>query len=99
MNLFSNIAALVKTEADNIVMKKVFVKNKWAYQAKRTFIIGEIKALMSQLLFMFMEILPVIMNLMVKASKKRSQIHPADAMNALKRTRDRENIHSKRFII
>lgn len=50
MNLFSNIAALVKTEADNIVMKKAFVKNKWAYQAKRTFIIGEVKALMPQLL-------------------------------------------------
>ena len=27
-------------------MKKAFVKNKWAYQAKRTFIIGEVKALM-----------------------------------------------------
>ena len=50
--LFSNIAALVKTEADNIVREKAFVKNKWAYQAKRTFIIGEVKALMPKFLFM-----------------------------------------------
>ena len=35
--LFSNIAALVKTEADNIVREKAFVKNKWAYQAKKDF--------------------------------------------------------------
>ena len=99
MNLFSNIAALVKTEADNIVMKKAFVKNKWAYQAKRTFIIGEVKALMPKFLFMSMEILPVIMNLIIKASKKRSQIHPGRCYERFKKNRDQENIHSKRFII
>ena len=99
MNLSSNIAALVKTEADNIVMKKAFVKNKYAYQAKRTFIIGEVKALMPQLLFMSMAILPVIMNLIVKASKKRSQIHPGGCYEHSKKNRNQENIHSKRFII
>ena len=75
-------------------MKKVFVKNKWAYQAKRTFIIGEIKALMSQLLFMFMEILPVIMNLMVKASNKRSQIHPGRCYERSKKNK-RPGKHSQ----
>ena len=56
--------------------QKAFIKNKWAYQSKRTFIIGEVKALVPQLLFMSIEILPVITNLILKASKKRSQIHP-----------------------
>ena len=80
-------------------MKKAFVKNKWAYQEKRTFITDEVKALMLQLLFMSMEILPVIMNLIVKASKKRSQIHSGGCYEHSKKNRDQENIHSKRFII
>ena len=69
------------------------------FQEERTFIIGEVQALMPQLLFMSMEILPVIMNLIVKASKKRSQIHPGRCYERSKKNRDRENIHSKKFII
>ena len=97
--LFSNIAALVKTEADNIVREKAFVKNKWAYQAKRTFIIGEVKALMPKFLFMSMEILPVIMNLIIKASKKRSQIHPGRCYERSKKNRDRKHIHTKKSVL
>ena len=97
--LFSNIAALVKTEADNIVREKAFVKNKWAYQAKRTFIIGEVKALMPKFLFMSMEILPVIMNLIIKASKKRSQIHPGRCYERSKKNRDRKHLRTRKSVL
>ncbi|MFR8220769.1 MAG: transposase [Blautia faecis] len=92
--LFSNLAALVKTEADSIVKQKAFIKNKWAYQSKRTFIIGEVKALVPQLLFMSIEILPVITNLILKASKKRSQIHPGRCYERSKRI-ETENIFAQ----
>ena len=48
---------------------------------------------------MSMAILPVIMNLIVKASKKRSQIHPGGCYEHSKKNKAWENIHSKRFII
>ena len=96
--LFSNIAALVKTEADNIVREKAFVKNKWAYQAKRTFIIGEVKALMPKFLFMSVEILPVIMNLIIKASKKRSQIHPGRCYERSKKNKDQKTPSHKTHV-
>ena len=79
--------------------EKAFVKNKWAYQAKRTFIIGEVKALMPKFLFMSMEILPVIMNLIIKASKKRSQIHPGRCYERSKKNRDRKHIHTRKSVL
>ena len=97
--LFSNLAALVKTEADSIVKQKAFVKNKWAYQSKRTFIIGEEKALVPQLLFMSIEILPVITNLILKASKKRSQIHPGRCYERSKKNRDRKHLRTRKSVL
>lgn len=97
--LLSNISALVKSEADNIVKQKAFVKNKWAYQSKRTFIIGEVKALVPELLFMSMEILPVITNLIVKASKKRSQIHPGRCYERSKKNRDRKHLRTRKSVL
>ena len=96
--MFSNLAALVKTEAGNIVKQKAFIKSKWAYQSKRTFIIDEVKALVPQLLFMSIEILPVITNLILKASKKRSQIHPGRCYERSKKNRDRKHIHTKKSV-
>ena len=97
--LFSNLAALVKTEADSIVKQKAFIKNKWAYQSKRTFIIGEVKALVPQLLFMSIEILPVITNLILKASKKRSQIHPGRCYERSKKNRDRKHLRTRKSVL
>ena len=88
--LFSNIAALIKSEADSIIKQKAFVKNKWAYQAKRTFIIGEVKALVPELLFLSGEISSIIKDLILRASKKRSQIHPGRYYERSKKNRERK---------
>ena len=61
--------------------------------------IDEVKALMLQLLFMSMEILPVIMNLIIKASKKRSQIHPGRCYERSKKNRDRKHIHTRKSVL
>lgn len=55
--LLSNIAALVKTEADTMIQNDTVVKKAWTYQAKRTFIVGEIKDLVPGFLFQSKEIL------------------------------------------
>ena len=50
-------------------------------------------------LFMSMEILPVIMNLIIKASKKRSQIHPGRCYERSKKNRDRKHIHTRKSVL
>lgn len=97
--LFSNIVALVKSEADKIVKQTAFIKNKWAYQSKRTFIIGEVKALVPELLFLAKDILSVITNLILKASKKRSQIHPGRYYERSKKNRDRKHLRTRKSVL
>lgn len=97
--LFSNIAALIKAEADNIVAQKVFLKNKWAYQSKRTFIIGEVKALVPELLFLCKDLLSIVRNLIIKASKKRSQIHPGRYYERSKKNRDRKHLRTRKSVL
>ena len=97
--LFSNIVALVKSEADKIVKQTAFIKNKWAYQSKRTFIIGEVKALVPELLFLARDILSVITNLILKASKKRSQIHPGRYYERSKKNRDRKHLRTRKSVL
>lgn len=98
--LLSNLAALVKAEADDLVTQKTLLKNKWAYQSKRTFIIGEIKALVPELLFSTMDcILPVVTNLTFKASKKRSQIHPGRCYERSKKNRDRKHLRTRKSVL
>lgn len=97
--LFSNIAALIKAEADNLVAQKAFLKNKWAYQSKRTFIIGEVKALIPELLFLYKDLLPTVRNLIIKASKKRSQIHPGRCYERSKKNRDRKHLRTRKSVL
>ena len=98
--LLSNLAALVKAEADDLVTQKTLLKNKWTYQSKRTFIIGEIKALVPELLFSTMDcILPVVTNLTFKASKKRSQIHPGRCYERSKKNRDRKHLRTRKSVL
>lgn len=97
--LFSNIAALIKAEADNLVAQKAFLKNKWAYQSKRTFIIGEVKALIPELLFLYKDLLSTVRNLIIKASKKRSQIHPGRCYERSKKNRDRKHLRTRKSVL
>lgn len=97
--LFSNIAALIKAEADNIVAQKAFLKNKWAYQSKRTFIIGEVKTLVPELLFLCKDLLSTVRNLIIKASKKRSQIHPGRCYERSKKNRDRKHLRTRKSVL
>ncbi len=71
----------------------------FTYQSKRTFIIGEVKALVPQLLFMSIEILPVITNLILKTSKKRSQIHPGRCYERSKKNRDRKHLRTRKSVL
>lgn len=96
--LFSNIAALIKSEADSIVKQKAFIKNKWGYQSKRTFIIGEVKALVPELLFLPKEISSIIKDLILKASKKRSQIHPGRFYERSKKNRERKHLRTRKSV-
>lgn len=97
--LLSNIAALIKAEADNLVAQKAFLKNKWAYQSKRTFIIGEVKALIPELLFLYKDLLSTVRNLIIKASKKRSQIHPGRCYERSKKNRDRKHLRTRKSVL
>lgn len=97
--LFSNIAALIKAEADNLVAQKAFLKNKWAYQSKRTFVIGEVKALIPELLFLYKDLLSTVRNLIIKASKKRSQIHPGRCYERSKKNRDRKHLRTRKSVL
>lgn len=96
--LFSNIAALIKSEADSIVKQKAFIKNKWGCQSKRTFIIGEVKALVPELLFLPKEISSIIKDLILKASKKRSQIHPGRFYERSKKNRERKHLRTRKSV-
>lgn len=97
--LLSNIAALIKAEADNLVAQKAFLKNKWAYQSKRTFVIGEVKALIPELLFLYKDLLSTVRNLIIKASKKRSQIHPGRCYERSKKNRDRKHLRTRKSVL
>ena len=97
--LLSNIAALVKAGADEIVNQKAFIKNKWSYQSKRTFIISEVKALIPELLFMAKDVLAVITSLIFKASKKRSQIHPGRCYERSKKNRERKHLCARKSVL
>ena len=84
--LFSNIVALVKSEADKIVKQTAFI-------------IGEVKALVPELLFLSRDILSVITNLILKASKKRSQIHPGRYYERSKKNRDRKHLRTRKSVL
>ncbi len=75
--LFSNLCSLIKAEADICITKELKnKKNKFQYQANRSFIIGRLKKLLVLMLCGTREIASTINQLLQEAVKRRSQIQP-----------------------
>ena len=72
--LFANITSLIKNHVDTKIDEKANPKNKYRYQANRSFIIGQLKKTLPKVLFI--GDISLIDNLIETAFHCRSQIQP-----------------------
>lgn len=95
---FTNLAAIVKADADVQIQKDTRSTNKFKYQAKRTYIIGRIKSLVPE--FLIRSIVPEdVDSLFKKASKKRSQILPGRSIERKWRNRKRKHYENRKSAV
>ena len=73
--LLSNLASLIKNEADEEIQISAKSTNKFRYQANRAFIIGRIKSIVPKILCGLFE-LSIIEQLYIDAVRCRSQLLP-----------------------
>jgi len=73
--LLANIAALIKNHVDSEITKNANPKNKYRYQAKRSFIVGQLKERLPKMLIL-PDCMQLIDELYILAYKIRSQIQP-----------------------
>ena len=73
--LISNLAALIKNDADETIDANANPGHKYRYQANRTFIIGRIKKILPKILAGASE-LSAIDSIFSDALKKKSQLQP-----------------------
>ena len=73
--LLSNLASLIKNEADEEIQISAKSTNKFRYQANRAFIIGRIKSIVPKILCGLFE-LSIIEQLYTDAVRCRSQLLP-----------------------
>lgn len=75
--LFSNLCALLKSDADAVIEKQLAGSgNKYCYQANRSYLIGRLKKKLPRLLLKPKDIRRQLLELLDEAVKKRSQIQP-----------------------
>lgn len=75
--LFSNLCALLKSDADAVIEKQLAGSgNKYCYQANRAYLIGRLKKKLPGLLLKPKSIRRQLLALLDEAVKKRSQIQP-----------------------
>lgn len=75
--LFSNLCALLKSDADVVIEKQLAgSRNKYRYQANRAYLIGRLKKKLPRLLLKPGGIRRQLLELLEEAVKKRSQIQP-----------------------
>ena len=74
--LFSNLSALVKSSADDIIDKNGRPTNKYRYQSNRSFVIGQMKTMFPRMVFGLSDIAETLDEILYDASKVKSQIQP-----------------------
>jgi hypothetical protein len=91
----TNITAILKAAADELIAARAKSKNKYKYQAKRTFIIGMVKEDVPEMLMTGIN--PVkIEELIESASKKKSQIKPGRSYPRKRKRRARKHYNNRK---
>lgn len=90
--LLSNLAALIKASADEIIEEKARSANKFRYQANRAYIIGRLKWFVPRFLSKT-STMHVLDDIFEGAVAVRSQIQPGRKDKRNKRNSDRERKH------
>ena len=93
--LHVNLAAIIKTQADEFIAQNANSRNVYQYRARRTYIIGKVK-----LNFIRWIICPFtqenIDDIILEASKKRSQVQPGRTRKRKRRTRARKHYNNRK---
>lgn len=90
--LISNLASLIKNQADESIDACASPTNKYRYQSNRSFIIGRMKDLLPKIIFGLKEI-SVIDDLLQQACRNKSQIQPGRKNKRPKKSNRRERSH------
>jgi uncharacterized protein YbcI len=94
--LYTNLASILKTEADRLIQEEEpGKKNRYQYQANRSFIINRIKKHLVRMLCEMADIRYVLLRIVRRAKKIRSQIQP-DRKYERKRKQLRRKHHNNR---
>jgi hypothetical protein len=91
----TNIAAILKAAADEIIAANAKSKNRYKYQAKRTFIIGMVKEDVPEMLINGISLVK-IEELVESASKKKSQIKPDRSYPRKRKRRARKHYNNRK---
>jgi uncharacterized protein YbcI len=93
--LYSNLSAIIKQKADELIEQTANVLNVYQYRARRTYIIGKIQRnFIKWLLTSFT--MKDIDEFMLDASKKRSQIQPGRTRKRKRHTRARKHYSNRK---
>lgn len=90
--LLSNLAAMVKSAADQEIQRVKKPKNKYRYQANRSFIIGKIKWLIPRIIASTVDI-SILDNIFDQACSNKSQIQPGRKNPRKERLKHQERKH------
>lgn len=94
-DLSPQIAAIYKAAADELIAANAKSKNRYKYQAKRTFIIGMVKEDVPEMLMTGISLIK-IEELIESASKKKSQIKPGRSYPRRRNTRARKHYDNRK---
>lgn len=96
--LHSNLASIIKTAADEVISRTANPKNVYQYRARRTYIIGKIqRVFLKWVLTHFSQ--QDVDEMVLDASKKRSQVQPGRTRKRKRRTRARKHYNNKKAAI
>ena len=90
--LFSNLSALIKSSADDIIDKNGKPTNKYRYQSNRSFVIGQIKTMFPRMVFGLRDITDTLDEILHDAAKAKSQIQPGRKFKR-KEKKDKKRTH------
>ena len=96
--LISNLAALIKNDADETIDANANPGNKYRYQANRTFIIGRIKKILPKILAGASE-LSAIDSIFSDALKKKSQLQPGRKVKRQRFERMRRHFNNRKVTV
>ena len=93
--LLANLAGLIKSAADEKIAANVKSKNRFKYQARRTYIIGRVKEVVPEMLMKGVSLVK-INELIESASRKKSQIQPGRSFKRKRKTRARKHYDNRK---